>query len=809
MNSESRGEVIPRRAPSEPLSPWYSEELGQDEPPHLRDYWRTLVKHRYSALAMFLACVVGTAAYTFTRESQYTATATVQIERQAPNVAPVQEVQRDEVTGYDKYDYYQTQYQILLSRTIAARVIHGLALDDDVRFTTTRAGVLGKALALVWRVYFAARSYLPEVIQAYLPGPPGDGPGVTEELGVPSRLVNRYLDSLSITPVRNSRLVKVGFESAYPALSAEIVNRHVEEYIGSAMQSRVDTTGKAKDFLEGEIAKARDNVVAAEAALNDFRKKTQIVSLDPGSPADIVSERLAALNKTYTEAQADRIRLEGQCELISRRNYEFLPDVANNKLIADLKQQLAKTESEAAELRGKFKPGYPKMRETTAREQQLRTRIDGEIAKIVGATQSACLAAQNREEALKQRLDEQRDIALSQKDVVADYTTLARDVDTTRTLYTSLVQRAGDIDVSGEIRLSNISIVDRAAAPQRASRPKKGLNMLVAGAAGLLLGVGVAFFLEYLDNTVKTPDDVEVRLGLPMLGVVPHFEMEAPSSNGKARAKRLPPPSEPQSDVRAVVLVPADSSSAREFEVLMEPRSAASEAYRVVRTAVLLSSADNPPQVILFTSGAAGEGKTVTAINQALTLAQAGGRVLLVDADIRRPRLHQVFNLPNGHGLSTFLAGQSDVQSVIHEVALSAGDGNGGNGSRGTGHLFVIPAGPTSPNPAELLGGRRMAQTIEVLRQQFDYILFDTPPVLPVADATVLSRVSDGVVVVVYGQHTPIDLVAQCRDRLRRVRARVLGVVLNNVDLSSPDYVNYGKYYSSYYSHESQDGTSA
>ena len=723
---------------------------------------------------------------------------TVQIDRQAPNVAPVQEVQRStDSTDYDRYDYYQTQFKILASRTLAARVIRELALDSDVRFVGGEPTGLSRQIA----------DFVASVRSRVVGAPQAEAEASADEAGIDSKLIDRYLKALSILPVRNSRLVEVSFTSAFPDFSAEIANRHVEEFIGSAMEQRLQTTGKAQELLEGELAKARDKVVVAETALNDLRKEKRIVNID--GKGDIVGERLTDLNQRYTEAQADRIKLQGQCDLIHRRNYESLPDVAANHLVQGMKQELTKTEAERAVLEKKFKPGYPKMSEIIARESQLRSRLNSEISKIVAATQSACMAARSREDELKRTVDEQREATLVEKEVTAEYSTLARDAEAARTLYGTLLQRIKDVDIAQEIRLSNISVVDPAQAPRSPSKPRKGLIFTIGLAGGLLMGLGLAFFMEYLDDTVKTPEDVQVRLGLPMLGVIPHFEGQR-RMLGLRRSRRTRVPNDKRSaeSPGAVALVEdVTRPPSQELTVAHHPLSIATEAYRMVRTAILLSAADQPPQVILVTSGVTGEGKTVTALNEALALAQAGSKVLLFDADIRRPRLHQVFNLPNGHGLSTFLAGQSSFESIVHKVASvrveeTNGNGHGNGNTNGKGHLFVVPAGPTPPNPAELLGGRRMAQAVAELRKEYDYILFDTPPVLPVADTEVLSRVSDGIVLVVHGQRTPFKVVGQCRDRLRRVRAPILGVVLNNIDPESEDYSDYYPYSLAYYGDE-------
>jgi len=765
---------------TDPVPSWEIEEPPQ---PHLRDYWKALRKHRWTAFAAFLACVVTGALSAFTREPLYTAAASIQIERQPPNVTAGQDVQKTESDGYDKYDYYQTQFEILASRKIAASVIDSLGLAGDPRFVESKrwySKLLDKVVA-----------NLPPALMERLGRAPNTDAGENEN---EQRILDRYARMLTVLPVRNSRLVMVGFTSRFPDLSAEVVNAHVDEYMGLALKNRLETSGKAKEFLEEEIAKAREQVVAAEATLNDYRKKNHILALDTNSKGDVTADRLNDLNQRYTEAQADRIKLDAQCSLVARRNYESLPDVNASKLIMDLKAELSRVEAERAELASKFKPGYPKMSETIARESQLRARLNTEIGTIVAATQTACVAAKTREDQLKNQVDAERERALAERDVAADYSTLARDAETARSTYATLVQRMKDVDVAKEIRMSNISVVDRALPPLKPSYPRKGFTLALSAAIGLVLGLALAFLLEYLDNTVATQEDVETRLGLPMLGLVPRFE--PPKALAKTKQPLLV-----SNSAGSFAEVPAKRSpvtpTGRELIVYADPCSVASEAHRVVRTALLLSSADNPPQVMIFTSGNAGEGKTVTAINQALALVQGGGRVLLIDADIRQPRLHQVFNVPNGHGLSSFLAGVSGIESVIHEMTSNGaakvngnGNGNGANGN-GAGHLYVVPSGPMSPNPAELLGGRRMAQLVQDLRSQFDYILFDTPPVLPVADVAVLSKVSDGVVLVVHGQHTPIEVVAACRDRLRQVRARILGVVLNNVALNRSEYPTY------------------
>lgn len=753
---------------------------------HLREYWKVLRKHRWLIAAVFAASVVSVAVTVYTMKPKYTATAQIEIERRSPKIAPVEGVDhRDDDFSYDaKYDYYQTRFRILQSRSVVARVIRALGLDNDERFLSKS----GEGFVDIVVESFSG------LLSRLLPADRQDeaeGEASISELGVDPRLIDSYLRMLSVTPVRNSRLVQIAFTSGDRVLATEVANRHIEEYVNSDVERRLDLNVRAQRFLEGELAKARDRVVAAEATLNAYRKEHGVLSVD-GDKTDIVSERLEDLSKRYTEAQGDRIRLEGQYKLVQQRAYQSLPSVVASELVNQLKRGLSVAEAERAKLAEKYQPEYPKMAEAMARERQLKERLNAEISNIVSSIESGYLAARNREESLKNELETQRVAALAQKDISADYRTLARDVETARDLYKSLLQRLKDVDVAEEIKVSDVSVVDRAAVPLRPSSPKKLLSIALAAIAGLGLGLFLAFFLEYMDNTLRTPRDVEERLGLPTLGVVPDFDSAALGYGGygyRPASSKEPPPAPPMVE---------DESRALSEEVIVSshPRSVIAESYRTIRTKILLGSADTPIQVILFTSAAPAEGKTVTAVNEALALAQSGGRVLVIDADIRRPRLHRLLSAPNGHGLSTYLAGQSKLVDVVHEVPLNGLPRTLGNGAGGVvqGSLFILPAGPLPPNPAELLGSRRMRDTLEQLRSDYDYIILDTPPILPVADAVVLSSFCDGVVLVVRGQETPVPQVRQAKADLEGARARILGVVLNDVDVSSGDYYDDYRY---------------
>jgi succinoglycan biosynthesis transport protein ExoP len=757
-----------------------------------RDLWRVLVKKRQVILGVLLTSVIATTVLVFTMSPRYTATATILIERQAPKIAPVQEIQQVDAVGSTRDDYYETQFQLLQSRSLAARVIKALALHSDERFVGRSQGLLASIPGQL-EALFRSRE---------------DGDRVASDvLDMNPQLINQYLGMLSITPVTDSRLVKVSFTSESKELSAELANKHAEEFISASLDLRRSVALRAESFLEAELAKAKDRVVRAELKLNDYRRDKGIIGVD-GEKSDIVSQRLVELNQRFTEAQSERIRLEADYRLVQSRSPESLPSVTSSPLIQQLKQEASRVEAERAQLEEKFLPGYPALAEAAAREKQVKSRLNSEIHKIVQAIESSFLSAEHREEELAKQLEAQRQATLEQKDVGADYATLNRDVDTARSLYANLLQRLKDVDVSGKVDLTNISIVDPATLPLVRSSPRRGLDLALASVLGLALGVALAFLLETLDNTVKTSDDIERRFGLPVLGVVPSFGSVRPaygalaSGDGKGSSSRLMLEGDGDSWSQAAS---TQSAGSRELVLSKRPTSVMAEAYRAIRTGILLSSADAAPQVILFTSGGASEGKTVTATNQALALAQSGARVLLIDADIRKPRLHDIFDVLNGAGLSTYLTGQSSLEAVIREVSLALSplangksNGSSANGAESLGSIHLIPSGPTPPNPAELLGSRRMRETVELLRQRFDYIIIDSPPILPVTDAVVLSAMTDGVVLVVRAEHTAVETVAKAHARLRHVRAKIIGTVLNDVDVRAGEYGEYHGYYGSY-----------
>src|SRR5581483_11795724 len=425
-------------------------------------------------------------------------------------------------------------------------------------------------------------------------------------------------------------------------------------------------------------------------------------------------------------------------------------------------------------------PNHVQMQELARNEAELDRQLQAEIRSEVEAVHAKLVATQTREEALRHKIVHLEEAAIEVRDLGARYDLLKNDVETAHSLHESLLKQQAETAVNAELAASNVRVVERAEVPQLPSKPSVPLNMVL----GLLLGTGAAlgsvFLCDYFDNSVKSSEEVENYLQLPTLATIPNFTLARRTSGrngrrpGAAAADRQP----------ADPALPAPSRVA-DLVVVNDPRSPAAEAFRSLRTAVLFSTAGAPPKTILLTSAGASEGKTVSSVNLASTLAEAGSRVILLDVDLRRPSCHRALGIPNEQGLSSFLAGQMPFDKVVQLL-----DGPG---------IFFVPAGPTPPNPAELVGSARMRELLETLRDEYDFIVLDSPPVLPVTDAVVLGREADGVVLVVKGYDTPRELVRRARDQLLQAKIHLLGAVVNNVDARWGYHYLYSRYYGAYY----------
>ena len=542
------------------------------------------------------------------------------------------------------------------------------------------------------------------------------------------QLTGTYIkDYLEIKPVDNTHLVKIFFSTPDPALSAQVANAHARAYISQGLQFRARTNAEAQRFLDENLVQLKARLEQSDAALNDYRRDKGIISLN--DKENVVVERLADLNKRLTEAEADRITLQAQVQLIRQRAFDSLPDVVNSPLIQKLKEQLSRVEGDYANLSAEYNLGYPRLAQLKAQVEETRRRLNDEIRTVVAGIESAFLAVGAKEKALRGKFAEQRSAALQLKDAAVEYGILAREVDTNRQLYDSVFQRRKEMGVAAELRTSNIVIVDEAKPPLGPSRPKITLNLLLGVLLGAMGGVALAFFVEYLDKTVSRPEDVKRYVHLPTLGIVPEFSIRGIESEASFRELTNGNGSPNGASPHSKSLIP-----------FLPPLSLVAESYRSLQTAIFLSQVEEPPRTVLFTSGCREEGKTTTIINTAIVFAQMEAKVLVIDADLRKPSCHKHLFRERAVGLTELLTGQRTLEEVIKATL--------------TDNLFLLTGGAIPPDPVKLVGSRKMHEVLTRLRERFDYIFIDSPPLLAVSDAVRLSTMVDGVVLVVNGQAT-------------------------------------------------------
>jgi capsular exopolysaccharide synthesis family protein len=586
---------------------------------------------------------------------------------------------------------------------------------------------------------------------------------------------------LAVEPVKRSRLVKIAVSAPDPALAAQIANAHSAAYVQQGFKLRSQANEEARKFLETKLAELKERVETSEKSLNDFRRGKGIISLD--DKENIVVERLADLNKRLTEAEAERISLEAQARLIKQRQYDSLPAVINNGLIQNLKAQVVQLEAEHSKLSAQFLPGYPRLAQLKAQLEEAKARLAQQIGSVVEGINSAFFAAAGKERNLRAEMNKQKAATLALKDASVEYSILDREADTNKQLYDSVLERFKEISVAGGIPAANVSVLDLAEIPSLPSSPRKKLILMLGALLGLTGGLGLALILENLDNTLRTPDEVERYLGLANLVVVPDV-FSLPQVRHRWRTLFH----SPRTRTDAALCLPSKTPSARRRRL-----SVVAEAYRKLRTSIFLSRSEKPPKTILFTSATAGEGKTMTAVNTAIMFAQLGNKVLLIDADLHRPHCHKVLKVPGLGGLADYLAGQGELHRAIKPTSIE--------------NLSVLVSGSVPPRPTELICSRIMRETLSFLKDRYDFLFIDSTPVMPVTDAVVLSSLVDGMIFVVEGQKTPKHLVKTAIGSLGSNQEKILGIVLNRVDIRGTDYREYYQYSNPEFYHSSRTPT--
>ncbi len=727
------------------------EEQVTDESLTLTDLLRIVLKHKWTLLlVIFLACSVA-AVRTFLSTPIYRSTVILQIDRAAQRVVSFNnDVDREQPT--EEPGSLTTQVELLKSRSLAERVIDELRLDQSLPASSPAAAEKSAQQAAEPKagepVLNARGDYLERIVIGYrkLMNPSTRN---TEVLGRDA-VLRGFLDSLTVEPVRNSRLIKVHVENTSPELAARIANSTVQAFIAMGLERRMEASSYAKTFLEDQIKQIKAKLEESERKLNRYAQDKQILTLD---------EKTSVVNQTYTDyaaalskAEQDRIKVEALFNEI-KKNPENVAIVGENKTVQSYKEQRAKLQIEYQQDLRVYKPDFPKMLQIKAQIAEVDAQIKSEVAAIAAGVQAQYQSAQQQESLIRDKLGQTRKQVLSTQDSSIDLNLLKREVDTNRQLYDGLLQRIKQLGVSGGVVSNNISVVDPAEASLFPYKPNLPRNLLIGLAAGIFLGLCIVFVLEFIDDSIKFPDEVERILGLPLMGIIPKI--------GRKR-----------SDGKSVAL-----------DVHSDPRSTLAEAYRSVRTALQFSTPEGAPKRLVVTSTTRNEGKSTTALALAINFAQMGQRVLLIDADMRNPSVHKLLDMPNEFGLSNLLSSDSRGEKMIMKTKVDK--------------LSVLTAGPVPPNPVDLLMGPKLLLLLNVAATLgFEYVVVDAPPLLGIADSIVLGNQLQNILFVVQASRTRKSHIKNALRRLRLAGLQPRGVVLTQTLRGSlpQDYESYYGY---------------
>jgi capsular exopolysaccharide synthesis family protein len=768
-------DVTTDRVPGPPSTvvtePW-TGELEGDEPSQVKRYLDVL-RRRWRTIAGFaLASVLLMGIYCLFAERRYTATAVLHVKSQPGNVTNIPQVVAAP-SPLESIEYFQDQLKFLESKTLAAGVIKDLNLEHDPVFARDDSGIIGDTIGAILRAYHGLRVF----VRLEPATPAAEDVGTERVYDVPSSLISRYKAWIDVVPVMNSRMVEIRFTSPSPSLSQRVANAHVRGFINQSLQSKFELTGEARKFLEAEIDRVQSHVSGAEQALNEFRRQHHVMSLDDKENA--IVDRLNDLSRRLTEAEATRISAEADYRLLQGKEYDSLPTVLSNGLIQTLKQQVSALEVRQAELGAVFLGGSPQMQEVGSQLASARSRLTKELQRVAGGVEAQYQTAVAREQGLRREFEAQQGSVLNLKELSGQYLKLEQDVTSSRNLYNTLLTRMQETDVVKGVQLASASVMDPADRPRGASTPAIAFDLAFALVFGLGLGVALAFVLESIDSSLKTPEDVRAHLQLPTLGVVPDLTRLAAAGLGARPA--LPMPAKLRRP-GAVAPIPAD-------------RAVRTEAFRSIRTSLLFFNPARPPRTILVTSSQPGEGKTSTTVHLALSLAQLASNVVVVDADMRKPRCHRALGVEPTTGLSEVLRGLVRLEDAIQPYAVMNGRVVPHDGlSRGPS-LHVLQAGHPPSDPSALLASPRMQEVLASLVATYELVLIDSPPVFPITDSAILAPRVDAVVLVVRGHTTDRHITREALERLRLMQARVMGVVLNGVDPTSSHYRSYSSYY--------------
>ena len=746
---------------------------------HLRDYLQVVRKRKATLVVFFILVNLVVGLYTFSVTPLYEASTKLVIKQN--DADPLSNAFR---TSYDP-QFLETQSQIITNPSVIRNVVQLLELEKnyDAYFNIGEEG--GSLIAFMSSWFdshlaplfnFKGESANADMIAADKNAPSqaddapktqssgdaltAEGELATADLAdqvavtksIEDKIVKVVGKNIAVRLVPDSRIVKVSYTSSNPALAREIANAVSKAYFEKIMDMRVQSVAYEVDWMSKKAEEERLRLEKAESELQRFRMENGIVAI--GNRVGVTPQELTELTSQYTRVEAAR----NQVEAVYKKLRPFVkrpegavtvPVVADNPAIRAIRTQILQAEQSISDMSKKYGPKHPLMKRDLAELASLKTKLNQEISHVIETVKNEFELARDHEENIAKLLADAKNTAMNLNEKFIQYQNLERKVDTSRQLYDALIARIKRQQVTDQAQSIDVYMLEKAAMPEAPISPNKKRNLMFGLLLGVMGGIGLCFFIDYLDNTVKSSDDAQDRFHLPVIGTVPRLDAK---------------------------------SGAIESVLLTDDHSIIAESYKTLRTSLMLSSADAPPKCLLVTSMLPGEGKTSSAVNLAITLCQTGKKVLMIDCDLRKPRVHKVFGLNNTQGLSNYLAGASD-ESIFQKGSIP--------------NLTIITAGPMPPNPSELLSSEKMKHLIQTTQKKFDFVLFDSPPVMTVTDALILSRLVEGTLVVIRSAKTTYDIIEKGLKRLQAVKATVAGLVINDIKMNQTNAYLY-----SYYSYD-------
>ncbi len=719
---------LPQRMQRRPDPVIDSGPEGSEGYSYIRAYWLILLKRRWTVLMVMAVMTTVVAIVSFKMQPVFEATARVEVEADTPPIQSINDLYRGEAGSSDDI-FLQTQVDVLKSENLAWRTVQQLGLGQQAEFA------------------------------------PGGAAQASVSAATQANLIGAFRGHLRVQLMRDSRMVEVTFDSTDPQLAARAANALVNNYTEYNFHEKYDATRQASGFMEQQLDELKAKVEKSQQAMIDYERQNLIV--DIGDKQSVVEQRLSALSTDLTAAQNERFQKQALYEAVTSNDSAAALE-AQDPLLQSLETKYADLREEYVDAVGQYGPNFPKALRLKDQMTELQSLREREHKRTVTRIHDDYQVALSRETLLATALAHQKEEVGKFNQLSIEHNLLKREFETNQQLYASLLQHLKDATVSAGLRATNIHLVDSALVPTYPVRPRVMYNIAIGLMVGLVLGVALAIIEESLDTSIKSAEDLERVISAPTLSVVPLARSSSWLKIGGDKSLA--------------------HENAVESIVLKHPTSSLAEAYHILRTAILLSTAPRPPQALLVTSAQPGEGKTCTALNLAIGLAQRGVPVVLVDADMRRPGVSRALGISaNGAGLSSILAGGHTVDESLRQYEPVP-------------NLWVLPAGPEAPNPADLLSSPAMREVLEKLRARFTHVLLDSAPLLLVTDATLLSGMVDGTVLVVESGVMARRGLLRAHKILQSAGGKVLGAVLNKWDARSEGYyAYYGSYYRGYY----------